>query len=359
MSAERVAALRVRLPCADESDFYARLADRIAANGLRIPTDNPRPIGARVKVTLEFRNGGSLPGEAVVDARLEGGPRPVLNVRFVRFERAEAAAAQAPAPAPAGNGRARTASAGAAAAPPRAAMRATPAVPAAAVVPVAPAAPARAPSSAGAAPRATASLFEDVPDADPGDIEELEIADATADVAGPAVAVDAAPLAPSRAQAGARRRLVSRGLAIAVAIAVAIGWIGWSAVSRRPAPPPASPERSAADTHIAAADRRLSEARLIGADGALEHLLEARRLAPAHGGAARRLALLADTLEALGARALERGDIEEASVHLLAARDAAPERESIRTKLAAVASSVGSGAEAHRKRGTGKAGRNR
>ena len=358
MSAERVPALRVRLPCADESDFYARLADGIAANGLRIPTANPRPIGARVKVTLEFRNGGALRGEALVDARLEGGPRPVLNVRFVRFEGAEPAAAQAPAPAPppapAGKGRASTAStAGAgASATLRAVADATPATSAGA---------ARAPWSTAAAARATASasLFEDVPDADPGDLEDLEVADATADVAAPAAAADAAPVAPSTAQARARRGRVARGLAIVAAVAVAIGWIGWSALSRRPlAPPPATPERSAADAHIAAADRRLSEARLIGPDGALEHLVEARRLVPTHGGAARRLALLADTLEALGARALERGDIDEASVQLLAARDAAPERESIRTKLATVAGTVRNGAGAH-KRATGAVERDR
>ena len=44
----RVTALRVKLPCEDEKDFYARLADTIAEKGLRVPTANLRPVGTRV-----------------------------------------------------------------------------------------------------------------------------------------------------------------------------------------------------------------------------------------------------------------------------------------------------------------------
>jgi hypothetical protein len=51
----RVTALRVKLPCDDEKDFYARLADTIAEKGLRVPTPNLRPVGTRVRVVLEFR----------------------------------------------------------------------------------------------------------------------------------------------------------------------------------------------------------------------------------------------------------------------------------------------------------------
>ncbi len=329
MSVERLPAMRVRLPCADESEFYARLADGIAENGLRIPTANPRPVGTRVKVTLEFRNGGSLPGEAVVDALVEG-PRPALNVRFLRLDRGDA---RPPAPAgPVAPGRAP------APMPPGCDPGAVPRTPAAPAAPSAPAA-----ARPAAAPQ-LGSLFDDgAPEVDPGDIEEVDASGATAfDPAAanlPELPVGPSPeVSPGPSAGPAAPRIGRRGVLIAVAVAAAVGVAGggWVLVSRRAAPPPARAGRGAAAAHIAAADRRMSEARLVGPDCALEHLLEARKLALNDPGVATRLSLLADTLEALGSRALARGDVDEAGVHLISARDAAPDRESIRLKLKAL-----------------------
>jgi hypothetical protein len=104
--AERM--LRVKIPCRDEGDFWARLADHVAKNGLRIPAEVPRPVGARVRVGLEFKDGRTLSGDAIVDGHVALDAGRGMSVRFVRLDRDEpvgpaepALAAAAPPPLPA------------------------------------------------------------------------------------------------------------------------------------------------------------------------------------------------------------------------------------------------------------------
>lgn len=92
--------LRVKVPCDDERDYFARLADHVVQRGLRVPTEHQRPIGTRLQVALEFRNGEVLRGEAVVDAHVQLDTRSGVNVRFVHLERAEPRATAPPPPQP-------------------------------------------------------------------------------------------------------------------------------------------------------------------------------------------------------------------------------------------------------------------
>src|SRR5512138_2411903 len=78
--------LRVKVPCADEGEFYARFADRIAENGLRVPTAAPPAIGARARVGLEFKDGAVLTGDAVVEEHLEVDGRPGVRVRILKLD---------------------------------------------------------------------------------------------------------------------------------------------------------------------------------------------------------------------------------------------------------------------------------
>jgi hypothetical protein len=346
----RLPALRVRLPCADERDFYARLADGIAERGLRIPTANLRPVGSRVRVVLEFRNAETVGGEAVVDAHVVGrDASTTMNVRFVRLDR----------PAPGGS-------------------------PPATSAPAASASPAAVPDVAAAAGGASpdpspetsfASLFddeEDGPAAAPPPAapppsgqatDELELLLGDEPATGAEAPAPPALAAPPRAGAAVPARLLAVAGA-GIALIAALGVLGYVIV-RRSSPPPAPaaaapPAEGALDAHIAAADRRMSDGRLTGPDGALDHLLAARALRPEDPRVARRLALLADTLETLGARALERADVAEAEVHLAAAWQAAPDRESIRAKLEALGKVPRKReGRSHRERGTGAADPNR
>jgi hypothetical protein len=102
--------------------------------------------------------------------------------------------------------------------------------------------------------------------------------------------------------------------------------------------------RAAAAAHLQAADRLLADGRLTGKDGALEHLLAARRLRPDDPGTAARLERIADLLERLAVGALERGDLAVAAIHLGAARAAAPDRPSLRAKQAELDRRVGAAA---------------
>lgn len=352
----RLPALRVKLPCQDEREFFARLADAIAEKGLRVPTPNLRPVGSRVRVVLEFRDGETVGGEGVVDAHLEG-ERPGMNVRLVRFERQPPR--EVPVPTPSGPIPALT-------------PLPIPATPAASSEPPAPPAP----------ESSFESLFEDEPEPaappDPTPIPRPPV-DGTDDLeplydvpAAPAEATpgpEAAPAPRRTSVPPSTRRAVLASVAVGAAVVVAA--LAYT-LSRRPAtddgaaraapvPAPAAVAPAAAPPidpriaeRIALADRRAAEARLAGPDGALEHLLAAKGLRADDPRVTERLALLADTLEALGARALERGDAAEARVHLAAASRAAPERTSISEKLEALANVPGArDAGPHRERGTG------
>jgi hypothetical protein len=268
--------LRVKVPCADEGEFYARLADRLAQNGLRVPSDHPPAVGARARVVLEFRNGGVLAGEAVVEEVVDLDSRPGVKVRLLKLDRAPAPPGPAPAPAPA-------------------------------AAPVAPHG-ARAPDV-----ELAELLFGDGSPAD-GRTGALAYTGST----------EIAAAVERRTARFQRAAIVVAALAVAVAIAGV-------AVARWPGGPPAA---ELAAVHVQAADRLLAEGRLSGRDGALDHLLAARRLAPGDAGTIRRLERVADLLERLAAGALERGDLAVASIHLASARAAAPDRPSLQAKQA-------------------------
>jgi hypothetical protein len=282
--------LRVKIPCDDEGEFYARLADHVAENGLRVPSDDPRPIGSKVRVALEFRDGRTLAGDAVVEEHVALDARSGVKVRFVHLDRA------AGRPAPAG--------------PPPPFRR----------LPVPPAAARPAPCDD--------TALADVLFADPTDGSGRPRASAP-NLTGSAEIAAAVDRSTLRAKRGA---LVAAALALAVAVA---GYL----VARHVAGQ-ATPEKVVA-AHVRAADRLLSEGRLTGEDGALEHLLAAKRIARADAATNGRLARLADLLERLGRSALDRGDLVVASIHLESARLAAPDRASIRAKLEEVARRAG------------------
>jgi hypothetical protein len=271
--------LRVKVPCRDEGDFWARLADHVATNGIRIPAEAPRPVGTRVRVGLEFKDGRTLSGDGVVDSHVDLDAGRAMCVRFLKLDRAEEAAAA-----------------------PRAANGATPP----------PAAP---PALPARDEPLEEELFDDVaegaapPPADPFNVS--------------------AEIVAEMARRGARLRRAGVWLA-AAALAVAI--LG-TVVARRLGAPG---DEGVVAAQVAAADRLLAEGRLVGEDGALARLLEAQRLRPDDRATAERLSRAADLLERLGSSALERGDLAVASIHLASARLAAPDRASIRAKLATV-----------------------
>jgi hypothetical protein len=263
--------LRVKVPCDDERDYYARLADHVAQRGLRVPTAHQRPIGTRLQVALEFRNGEVLRGDAVVDAHVQLDTRPGVNVRFLHLERAERRATQPPPAAPPWSG----------------------------LSPETPLAP-------GA----------------PLDDEVLPSGD---------------PLVTSGEVAASVHRRVARfqRATLAVVVLALVFAAGGYAVARHLGVWITPEARVAA--LVRTADRSLLEGRPTGKDGALEHLLAAKRLRPDDAATLARLTRLADMFEGLGGRALERGDLPVASIHLETARLAAPDRASIRAKLDALA----------------------
>lgn len=265
--------LRVKVPCRDEDDFWERLADHVAKNGIRIAAKVPHPVGARVQMALEFRDGRTLSGECVVEGHVPVGSGGGMLVRFVKLGQHEQGAAG-----------------------PRRDDR-----------------PAAAPPSL---PKAEApleqELFGDLPGATSGapDLDGTTLIGAEV------------------ARHGVRLRRIAIGMAIVALAAAVLGTV----VVRRLAPDAAAQVAA----HVAAADRLMAEGNLVGDDGALERLLAARRILPSDPAATERLSRAADLLERLGARALERGDLAVAAIHLSSAQRAAPDRASIREKLAAV-----------------------
>jgi hypothetical protein len=289
--------LRVKVPCRDEGEFWARLADHVAKNGIRVPTGSPRPVGARVRVGLEFKDGRTLSGDGVVASHVDLAAGRGMCVRFVKLDRAGEAAA------------------------PQAASEAAPPV----------AGGARAPRVPPPVPRVAPleeELFEDAAPPAPAS------GAAALDVSGEVVA--------EMARRGARLRRAAAGIAAA---AVAVAVLG-TVVSRIGAPG----ADAVVAAHVSAADRLLAEGRLVGEDGALARLLAAQRVRPGDPATADRLARAADLLEGLGESALARRDLAVAAIHLANARLAAPERASIRAKLAAVERARTGGATAGRRR---------
>lgn len=295
----RLPVVRVRHPCRDAAEFQARFAGAIAARGVFVPTARARPVGTRVELVLELRDGTAVRGEALAVDSAEQGGGAGLTYRFVRlFE----GSVQLETPVPAGEG----------------------------------------PAAPGIAP-AFEELFS------PEEQRELLAGGAVVEE-GPAGAEteetldvplrrdvldvrDAAEDAERRRSARVRRRRVrftTAGTTALVVVAI-VAYL----TARLQA------ERSV-DAHVAAADARLADGRLAGGgDSALDHLVAARGLRPGDPAVRERLRLVADKLEELADRALARGDYAEAAVHLTAATQAEPDRKRLHVRLGELARTRG------------------
>jgi serine/threonine protein kinase len=89
------------------------------------------------------------------------------------------------------------------------------------------------------------------------------------------------------------------------------------------------------DTHIRIADERIAAGKLVapGGDDALEHLLEARRLAPKNADVARRLHGLAVQYEQLADQAIAADSFAEAAAHLQVVLSAEPDNAAAAKKM--------------------------
>jgi hypothetical protein len=277
----------VKIPCNDERDFYARLADHIATRGLRVPTEDLRPVGTRLQVALEFRNGRTLRAQAIVDAHVQVDSRSGVNVRFLHLEPDEPLA---PAAHP----------------PPLPGSRAGPAA--------SDGSPASPPGSMPLEDELSGDTLEPLPDAPPEGVASLT------------ASTEIGAMLDRR---GARiRRAAIVVLAATLVLAVAV----WAMVRR--AGQPATPDEVVA-AHVQASDRLVSEGRVTG-KAARSSISSPPGACADDARTNERLSRLADALEGLGARALERGDLAVASIHLQDALAAAPDRASIRAKLDAL-----------------------
>jgi hypothetical protein len=318
--------IRVKLPSEGERDFLQRYAPRIAEKGLTIPTANLRPVGSRIRLTLELKSGEVVSGEAVVESHLAGA-RPALVVRFASLDEgsivfpfsADAAASPAAAPAEPEPSAAR---------PPAPAPR-----------------PAAAPSRRGPGgdleelfgPEGSDAAPAGEPERGPAtgaDGEQGRGPSAAGEEAGrlpgpPAYADEPGPGAARRRGALLAAGVVIAALAVAGVLAAVRAYRGTSAGT-----PPAAKPADVVAPLLAAADRDIAAGRLSGPESALAVLVKARTVAPADPRVGERLKLLADTFEAFAARALERGDAREAGVHLDAAEQADPGRPSLAEKRA-------------------------
>jgi hypothetical protein len=79
----RLPLVRVRHPSCDAADFQARFGPAIAARGLWVPGARTRPVGTRVELVIELRDGSSVRGEALaVDAAGRGAAGAGAAFRF-------------------------------------------------------------------------------------------------------------------------------------------------------------------------------------------------------------------------------------------------------------------------------------
>src|SRR5512135_1059034 len=74
--------VRLKIPCADQREFLERFAPRYARNGVFVPGGRPRPVGSRIHLKLEFRDGTvGVSGDALVTGQGTAG-KPGMVLRF-------------------------------------------------------------------------------------------------------------------------------------------------------------------------------------------------------------------------------------------------------------------------------------
>lgn len=342
------AVVRLKIPCADRREFLEKFAPRYAQSGVFVPGGRPRPVGSRIHLKLEFRDGTvGVSGDALVTGQgtVE---KPGMVLRFtalhpgsIQFELSPVAG-----PGPA-------------------------------LTPV-PGETARAPETP-AKGELVDELFgpdmlEDEPTGSAKPLEvrtgkvKLKLKETPREPGAPAATPveDLPPIAPepvpARVQAPpqvfeptparpfpAPPAATTRGMRFGVAVAalglgvmVAVGLAVAGAFASRQ-----STERAERlEAEVKAADARMLEGRLTRpqGDSALDHLLAARDLSAGDARVASRLKALADTFEQLGNRAAARGDLREAAIHLEAAVKADPGRAEAARKLDEVKARLAAGA---------------
>lgn len=371
---------RVRIHCKDAPEFLAQHASGIAQRGVFVTPPKLLALGTHVKVKLEFSGGVvGVSGEAVVARHAPSSRGTGMALHLVRLNADSAQFPLTPLPAPLAGASvaratedhvllgveepssppspspvpARPASTtssrwGSTPAPPQA-PRPSPEPAARPLAPLSRPPPAPPPPPPAAPVLASFAAPVAAPAVAPGLLAPpapavAAPAPAPAPLPVPVPALESAPPAPpeevpapepaierlappprvevggDRARRHARERKV---LLIAVPVALVLGAVvaGWVSSVR---------ERGAAvDRHLALAEERLAAGRLAGPSGdeALDHLLAARALRGEDARVRERLKALADIFEDLGERALARGDIAEAAVHLQGVVLADPSRE--------------------------------
>ncbi|HEY6106803.1 MAG TPA: hypothetical protein VIV59_12520, partial [Anaeromyxobacteraceae bacterium] len=335
--------VRLKIPCADRREFLEKFAPRYAQSGVFVPGGRPRPVGSRIHLKLEFRDGTvGVSGDALVTGQ-GSAQKPGMVLRFtalrpgsIQFELSPVAGAG---PAPTVSGPAATPARGelvdelfgpdmiedepTGSAKPlevrtgkvKLKLKETPREP--------------------GAPAATP--VEDLPLIAP---EPVPVR-----VQAPPQVSEPTPARPLPGSAAASGRGMRFGVAVAVlglGVMVAVGLAVAGAFASRQSKDRA--ERLEAE--IQAADARMIEGRLTGpaGDSALDHLLAARGLSASDARVASRLQALADTFEQLGTRAAARGDLREAAIHLEAAVKADPGRAEAARKLDEVKARLAAGA---------------
>ncbi len=300
MNRARLPVVRVRHPCADLVEFRARFARAIATQGLFAPAVRQRPVGTRVDLAIELRDGSCVRGEAiVVDAESAEDGRPGLTFRFVQIVEGSLEYEE-PIPEPS------------------AATRST-----AFLAEAKPFDGLLAADAQGALLDAAIVVCEPLAGAEPEETIEVPLRE---DVLDTRSAMDAAKTA---------RRADSRRVRLGIVLAVGGGVVVAALAAYFVA---GSGTRRALEREIHVADERLAEGRLAGGgDAALDHLVAARSIRPGDPRVRERLRLLADKLEELAESALSRGDYAEAAVHLTAASQADPARRSVHVRLGEIA----------------------
>ncbi|HEU4385660.1 MAG TPA: hypothetical protein VFR85_19395 [Anaeromyxobacteraceae bacterium] len=319
--------VRLKIPCADKREFLERFAPRYAQKGVFVPGGRPRPVGSRLHLKLEFRDGTvGVSGDALVTGQGTS-ERPGMVLRFTALDPGSLQFELSP---------------------------------------VGGAAPAEAsqPDEGQARGELADQLFGSEPQGEPrGSATPLEVrtgkvklklretprgpgAPATTPSDIPSLASDAGPRTPPGMEgepAGPRRRGLRFGVAptvlfLGMVAAVSLAVAGSLASNR------AKARTARLEAEIEAADARMREGRLTQppGDSALDRLLSARALAAGDARVQSRLGALADTFERLGTAAAAGGDLRQAAIHLEAALRADPARagaarqlEEVKARLAA------------------------
>ena len=334
--------VRLKIPCADRREFLEKFAPRYAQSGVFVPRGRARPVGSRIHLKLEFRDGTvGVSGDALVTGQGTA-EKPGMVLRFtalhsgsIQFELspvggAGAAAASARLPQAPGKGELVDELFGpdiehepAGSAKPlevrtgkvKLKLKGTPREP--------------------GAPAATPD--EGLPPVAAEPVPAL--------VEAPPQVFEPTPARPLPARPAATTRGIRFGVAVAVlglGVMVAVGLAVAGAFASRQ-----STERAERlEAEVKAADTRMHEGRLAQppGDSALDHLLAARELSPADERVTGNLKLLADTFEQLGNRAAARGDLREAAIHLEAAVKADPGRAEAARTLDEVKARLAAGA---------------